>query len=193
MLFVDDDERILNALRTMFRQDYEVHTTTSGEAALELAKRHDVHLIVSDQRMPGMTGVELLLWSRLRRKQLGGYRFRRQAPIGPYIADFACLQARLLIEIDGPAHDGRVEYDDRRTTWLEDRGFRVLRFAADEVLSKLDEVLEAILLELGDSAEPPPPASRVLPRLRGGETPWSFRCRRRPPPGSPCCPAGEAR
>ena len=47
-----------------------------------------------------MTGVELLLWSRLRRKQLGGYRFRRQAPIGPYIADFACLQARLLIEIN---------------------------------------------------------------------------------------------
>ena len=58
-----------------------------------------------------MTGVELLLWSRLRRQQLGGNRFRRQAPIGPYIVDFACFQARLLIEIDGPSHDARAHDD----------------------------------------------------------------------------------
>jgi very-short-patch-repair endonuclease len=58
-----------------------------------------------------MTGVELLLWSRLRGQQLGGHRFRRQAPIGPHIADFACFQARLLIEIDGPIHDARVQYE----------------------------------------------------------------------------------
>jgi very-short-patch-repair endonuclease len=70
-----------------------------------------------------MTGVELLLWSRLRRLQLGGHRFRRQAPIGPYIADFACFKARLLIEIDGPTHGDRVEYDSRRTAWLVGRGF----------------------------------------------------------------------
>src|SRR2546421_11019998 len=115
-----------------------------------------------------MTGVELLLWSRLRRQQLGGYRFRRQAPIGPYIADFACFQARLLIEIDGPTHDARVQYDGRRTTWLVRRGFRVLRFAADDVLSRMNEVLETILLELGDSAEPPPPAApRTPPTSRG--------------------------
>src|SRR5689334_10561763 len=56
-----------------------------------------------------MTGVELLLWSRLRLRQLGGHRFRRQAPIGPYVADFACFQARLLIEIDGPTHDDRAQ------------------------------------------------------------------------------------
>jgi very-short-patch-repair endonuclease len=106
-----------------------------------------------------MTGVELLLWSRLRRQQLGGRRFRRQAPIGPYIADFACFQARLLIEIDGPTHDARIQYDDRRTAWLVRRGFRVLRFSADDVLSRLDEVLETILLELADSAGPPSPGS----------------------------------
>jgi very-short-patch-repair endonuclease len=106
-----------------------------------------------------MTGVELMLWSRLRRQQLEGHRFRRQAPIGPYIADFACFQARLLIEIDGPSHDDRVEYDRRRTAWLVRGGFRVLRFAADDVLSRLDDVLETILWELDDSAGPPSPGT----------------------------------
>ena len=118
-----------------------------------------------------MTGVELLLWSRLRRRQLEGHRFRRQAPIGPYIADFACFQARLLIEIDGPSHDDRVEYDRRRTAWLVRGGFRVLRFAADDVLSRLDEVLEAILWELTDSAEPPPPARPGTPPTSRGRDP----------------------
>ena len=117
-----------------------------------------------------MTGVELMLWSRLRRQQLEGHRFRRQAPIGPYIADFACFQARLLIEIDGPSHDDRVEYDRRRTAWLVRGGFRVLRFAADDVLSRLDDVLEAVLLELGDYAGPPPPAPPGTPPSSGGET-----------------------
>ena len=77
-----------------------------------------------------------------------------------------------MIEIDGPAHDGRVEYDDRRTTWLEGRGFRVLRFAADDVLSRLDEVLEAILGELTDSAEPPPPARPGTPPTSRGRDPY---------------------
>ncbi|MDQ6921750.1 MAG: DUF559 domain-containing protein [Candidatus Dormibacteraeota bacterium] len=119
-----------------------------------------------------MTGVELLLWSRLRRQQLGGNRFRRQAPIGPYIVDFACFQARLLIEIDGPSHDARVHYDGKRTAWLVRRGFRVIRFTADEVLSRLDEVLETILWELSVSAGPPPPArpgTPPTPRGRDGK------------------------
>jgi len=122
-----------------------------------------------------MTGVELMLWSRLRRQQLEGHRFRRQAPIGPYEAlprervggvpgrrpgeGAACFQARLLIEIDGPSHDARVEYDRRRTAWLVRGGFRVLRFAADDVLSRLDDVLETILWELDDSAGPPSPGT----------------------------------
>ena len=114
-----------------------------------------------------------MLWSRLRRQQLEGHRFRRQAPIGPYIADFACFQARLLIEIDGPSHDDRVEYDRRRTAWLVRGGFRVLRFAADDVLSRLDDVLETILWELGNSAGPPPPARPGTPPTSRGrdETP----------------------
>ena len=122
-----------------------------------------------------MSGVELLLWSRLRRQQLGGHRFRRQAPIGPYIADFACFQARLLIEIDGPSHDARVQYDGRRTAWLVRRGFRVLRFAADDVLSRLDRVLETILLELADSPGPPSPGSAgYSPDFAGERLSWPY-------------------
>jgi very-short-patch-repair endonuclease len=139
-----------------------------------------------------MTGVELLLWSRLRRQQLEGHRFRRQAPIGPYKAlprervggvpgrrpgeGAACFQARLLIEIDGPSHDDRVEYDRRRTAWLVRGGFRVLRFAADDVLSRLDDVLETILWELADSVGPPSPCKDCEVSSMAGMT--------HPPPGS---------
>ena len=126
-----------------------------------------------------MTAVELLLWSRLRHQQLGGHRFRRQVPIGPYIVDFACFKARLLIEIDGPTHDARVQYDGRRTAWLVRRRFRVLRLAADDVLNRLDEALEAILWELTASPGAPSPASPgTPPTARGREKsvfrrPWS--------------------
>ncbi len=78
VLFVDDDERILNALRALFRNDYEVHTAPSGAAALEVMKAHDVGIVVSDQRMPEMTGVELLRqvrkqWPHAVRLLLTGY------------------------------------------------------------------------------------------------------------------------
>src|SRR6218665_3121556 len=66
LLFVDDEERIVNLLRMMFRADYEVHTATSGAAALEIIAAHPIDVIVSDQRMPGMLGIELLNEVRLR-------------------------------------------------------------------------------------------------------------------------------
>lgn len=69
----------------------------------------------------------------------------------------ACFQARLLIEIDGPTHDARVQYDDRRTAWLVRRRFRVLRLAADDVLNRLDEVLEAVLFWSSLTARDPLP------------------------------------
>src|SRR5713226_47708 len=77
-----------------------------------------------------MTIAETKLWSHLRRKQLDGHRFRRQVPIGNYIVDFACLQARLIIELDGVQHAeaGIKGLDARRGYWLEQRGYRVLRF-----------------------------------------------------------------
>ena len=94
-----------------------------------------------------MTGVELLLWSRLRRRQLGGHKFRRQVPLGPYVVDFACFAARLVIEVDGPCHDASGDHDAARDAWLDRQSFRVIRFTADEVLQGLSEVLETILWE----------------------------------------------
>jgi very-short-patch-repair endonuclease len=99
-----------------------------------------------------MSGVEAKLWSYLRRRQLGGHKFRRQAPIGPYVADFVCLATRLVVEIDGPTHEWRR--DEKRDRWFEQRGFRVLRFSADEVFWRCEVVLQAIY----EAVEAPPPA-----------------------------------
>jgi very-short-patch-repair endonuclease len=90
------------------------------------------------------TDAERRLWSRLRKRQLEGWRFRRQAPLGPYVVDFVCLAARLVIEVDGGQHSWRSEQDATRQSWLEANGFQVLRFWNNEVQSKLDGVLETV-------------------------------------------------
>lgn len=94
------------------------------------------------------TDAEIRLWSRLRRKQLYGFRFRRQQPVGPYIVDFFCPAAKLVIEVDGGQHAVRENEDASRTRWLEERGYRVLRFWNNEVLANTDGVIWAILESL---------------------------------------------
>lgn len=93
-----------------------------------------------------MSVTERRVWSRLRRKQLDGCRFRRQVPIGPYFADFACLSARLVVEIDGPFHE--EESDARKTAYLESQGFRVARFSVAAVDQSLDDVIHAVFVYL---------------------------------------------
>lgn len=109
----------------------------------------------------GMTEAEKKLWEALRRKSLNGVRFRRQYPLGPYFADFVCLPARLIIEVDGSQHANAVQsaHDCRRTKWLQGENFRVLRFWNVDVLQNLDGVLESI-----DAAirKTPPPDARTL-------------------------------
>ncbi|HET8564402.1 MAG TPA: endonuclease domain-containing protein [Candidatus Binatia bacterium] len=90
------------------------------------------------------TEAEGVLWQHLRLRQLGGYKFRRQQPLGCYIVDFVCLEKRLVIEVDGGQHDQRSNYDNQRTVWLEGQGFRVLRFWDNEVLRETGVVKEAI-------------------------------------------------
>lgn len=91
------------------------------------------------------TDAERLLWSRLRRRQLSGYKFRRQVPIGPYTVDFVCLERSLVIELDGSQHaDRRVGHDRARDDDIERRGFSVLRFWNDEIVGGLDDVVSAI-------------------------------------------------
>lgn len=101
------------------------------------------------------TDAEKKLWNHLRLRQLGGYKFRRQHPLGPYIVDFICLEKRLLIEVDGGQHSERVDYDKERTAWLEAQGFRVLRFWNNEILNEIDVVKEVIAEALAPTLIPP--------------------------------------
>ncbi len=102
------------------------------------------------------TEAEKTLWRQLRNRQLAGYKFRRQAPIGKYIVDFLCYEQILVIEIDGGQHQSRVEADSERTNWLETQGFRVIRFWNNQVLAEAEAVLEEILRELQKEDSPSP-------------------------------------
>ena len=101
-----------------------------------------------------MPDAERALWYHLRAKRLLGWKFRRQQPIGNYIVDFVCLEAKLVVELDGGQHVERADADARRTAWLESQGFRVLRFWNDAVLKEPDAVLEEILRHLPLSPTP---------------------------------------
>ncbi len=97
---------------------------------------------------------EVRLWNRLRRSALG-YRFRRQHPIGPYIADFACVGLRLIVEVDGDSHyasEAAAAYDRDRSRFLEENRFRVLRVTNAEVSRDISAVCEAIIGACGDAA-----------------------------------------
>ena len=91
-----------------------------------------------------MTPAEKLLWSRLRSKQLNGLKFRRQHPLGPFIADFYCAAHRLVVEVDGDIHDLQAERDAARTEQFEQHGYRVIRFRNEQVLNNIEDVLTAI-------------------------------------------------
>jgi very-short-patch-repair endonuclease len=94
------------------------------------------------------TDAERALWRHIRYRQLAGCRFRRQAPVGPYILDFVCFEKKLVIEVDGGQHTEQADYDGVRTAWLESQGFRVLRFWNNQVLQEIEAAKEAILLAL---------------------------------------------
>src|SRR5262249_44048133 len=90
-----------------------------------------------------MTEPEVVLWSRLRHDMLLGWRFRRQHPIGPYVADFACVRARLIVEVDGGTHSNsaEVEHDRKRDAYLLSKGWRVFRVSNEDVYKNLETVL----------------------------------------------------
>src|SRR5258708_35746770 len=90
------------------------------------------------------TEAERKLWAKLRERQLQGLRFRRQHPIPPFVADFACVEAKLIVEVDGGQH-AESRADARRTTYVNEQGWRVLRFWNNEVLENMDGVLQRIV------------------------------------------------
>jgi very-short-patch-repair endonuclease len=116
-----------------------------------------------------MTNAEQLLWHAIRGKQIANCRFRRQHPIGPYIADFACIDKLVVIELDGGQHQDRRVYDEQRTAFLQLQGWRVFRFWNNDVLSNLDGVLASIADALKIT-----PLTRAAPiptfPLRGGRS-----------------------
>jgi very-short-patch-repair endonuclease len=113
------------------------------------------------------TNVEGVLWYRLRGRRLNGYKFVRQAPIGPYVVDFICRECRLIVEVDGGRH-ADSQSDAVRDKWPADRNYRVLRFWNSDVSRNLAGVLETIATALAESSPHPDrrgdPAS---PRARG--------------------------
>mgnify|MGYP001765536796 CR=1 FL=1 len=95
------------------------------------------------------TPAENLLWQKvLRNRQFNGYKFLRQKPIGPYIADFYCAELKLVIEVDGDSHAGQVGYDAARTFFLEQREIRVLRYANRDILNNLPGIYEHLQSQL---------------------------------------------
>jgi very-short-patch-repair endonuclease len=123
-----------------------------------------------------MTDAEVILWSFLRKKAMG-WRFRRQHPIGPYITDFACIAAKLAVEVDGATHgcEARI-YDERRTRFLNAQGWRVMRISNTDVRENLDGVWRTI-----SAALPPLGPSGHSPRERGEKFP--------PPLAGACTPS----
>jgi very-short-patch-repair endonuclease len=95
------------------------------------------------------TRAEATLWNALRDQRLGGWKWRRQVPIGPFVADFLCAKARLVVELDGGQHADRAGYDLRRTAYLGRIGLRVLRFWNPDVLINRDGVCLSILAACG--------------------------------------------
>ncbi|HWD67619.1 MAG TPA: endonuclease domain-containing protein, partial [Caulobacteraceae bacterium] len=117
---------------------------------------------------------EVILWQALRGERIASLRFRRQHPMGPYVADFYCPAARLVVEVDGQTHShpDQASHDEARDRWMAAEGIRVLRVPAPYVLD--DEALWGVLCEIeeiaGTAAMPPSPASPVLPPLRRGRS-----------------------
>jgi very-short-patch-repair endonuclease len=113
-----------------------------------------------------MTRAETLLWRHLKANRLAGLGFRRQSPMGNYIADFVAHSRKLVVEVDGESHDfeSRLRHDERRDQWFASRGYRVLRFTNDDVMRNL----EGVVIAIGQAAEQAAPPSLTLPRKGGG-------------------------
>jgi very-short-patch-repair endonuclease len=113
-----------------------------------------------------MTRAETLLWRRLKAHRLAALGFRRQSPIGNYIADFVAHSCKLVVEVDGENHDfeERLRYDDRRDRWFASQGYRVLRFTNDDVTKSL----EGVVATIAEAAAEPSTPSLTLPHKGGG-------------------------
>ena len=134
-----------------------------------------------------MTDAERRLWQYLRAGRLGGFKFRRQHPVPPYIVDFCCVERRLVIELDGSQHNEVV--DAERSRNLQSQGWRVVRYWNNEVLLQTEAVVMAILSIVDDLTLTPTPAPRPGPcgQRKGAESGCEPMVRKQPVPA----PEGE--
>ena len=118
-----------------------------------------------------MTRAETLLWRYLKADRIDGFSFRRQVPFRNYIADFACLSVKLIVELDGESHDfdERQKADQYRDTFFVSEGFHVLRFTNEQVMSNLEGVVE-VIRQVASSRTSGLPPSPTLPHKGGGST-----------------------
>jgi very-short-patch-repair endonuclease len=133
-----------------------------GEGALvtqrtvKKRKSRAPHLAFAKRLRHEQTEAEQKFWRRVRNRGIGGCKFKRQYPMGIYVADFACLERRLIVELDGSQHAERQEHDRIRDEWLASQGFRIVRFWNVEVFTNLERVMERVLRELDVGAAPSP-------------------------------------
>ncbi|HEY1615682.1 MAG TPA: DUF559 domain-containing protein [Rhizomicrobium sp.] len=104
------------------------------------------------------TNAERALWWCVRNRTLDGFKFRRQYPVGPYIADFACLDAKLIVELDGSGHDAQRAYDAKRDAFLRAEGFRVLRIPNHDVIAHRQGAVDTIWRALQERECPTTPS-----------------------------------
>lgn len=114
------------------------------------------------------TDAEKRIWRALR-SSLPEFKWRRQMPVGPYFADFACLAEKLIIELDGGQHAQAIAYDASRTRYLEAQGYRVIRFGNNDVLGNVEGVIQAVTNELSSSPSRSKAAGPSLSQGRGVE------------------------
>src|SRR5256885_9128661 len=127
--------------------DVRLTTWVGPRGARSHARQVPARRALAARRMrTSMNATELLIWSRLRGRKVDGWKFRRQQPIGPYFVDFYCPAAKLIVEIDEPAHQGDATwaYDLRRQAWLGTEGHRMLRISVSQISRDLNEVIETI-------------------------------------------------
>ncbi len=105
-----------------------------------------------------MTEAEQKLWSALKQRQVHGFKFRRQHPVGRYIVDFVSLEAKVVIEVDGGQHQKQEEYDAAREAWLNKQGYKVVRFWNNEVLEQFESVKGKVWEVLSKVAPPSQPS-----------------------------------
>ena len=127
-----------------------------------------IHRDRAKQSRRTMTRAETLLWRHLKANRLAGLGFRRQSPMGKYIADFVAHSCKLVVEVDGESHDfeSRLRHDNRRDEWFRSRGYRVLRLTNGDVMKNLEGLVIAIRRVAEQAAAP----SLTLPRKGGGNS-----------------------